>query len=169
MPVVQHNYLKLRIIRKFYFFLSLPIAKSRIVDPIFHLHTICTKIPLPYAAEGLARVKIRRGGLAKPQSRKVRRGGRQELQELDPRNPPRRAGLPAVGRQEPRSERLVKDLSIPLRPPRRAGLCALARRKKEKIIGAQRRQAAKSPPRRTGGSVFFVQILGREVYPDVRK
>ena len=77
MPVVQHSYLKLGIIRKFYFFLNLPIAKSRIVDPIFHLHTICTKIPLPYAAEGLARVKIRCGGLAKPQSRKVRRGGRQ--------------------------------------------------------------------------------------------
>jgi len=129
---------------------------------------ICTRLKttIPLRLCAFARGKIHRGGWgrrAKPPSRKVRRGGRQELQQLDARNPPRRAGLPAVGRQEPRSERLVKDLSIPLR------LCALARRKKEKIIGAQRRQAAKSPPRRTGGSVFFVQILGREVYPDVTK
>ena len=56
---------------------------------------------------------------AKPQ--RVLRGRGQELQQLDTRNPPRRAGLPSVGRQEPISERLVRDLSIPLR------LCAFAR------------------------------------------
>jgi len=95
MPVVQHSYLKLRIIRKFYFFLSPPIAKSRIVDPIFHLHTICTKIPLPYAAEGLARVKkrkkestaagkalrpARRGGLGKSKKRiwRAKQGSRKD-------------------------------------------------------------------------------------------
>ncbi len=60
-------------------------------------------------------------------SRQVRRGGRQELQQLDARN------LPAVGRQEPRSERLVKDLSIPLRLcalPDAVGLCENKKEKK---------------------------------------
>jgi len=97
---------------------------------------ICTRLKttIPLRLCAFARGKIHRGGWgrrAKPPSRKVRRGGRQELQQLDARNPPRRAGLPAVGRQEPRSERLVKDLSIPLR------LCAFARVKKKKIMRAK--------------------------------
>jgi hypothetical protein len=87
MPVVQHSYLKLRIIRKFYFFLSPPIAKSRIVDPIFHLHTICTKIPLPYAAEGLARVKKRKKESTAADGQAAKQGRRKA-------SPPRRKVKP---------------------------------------------------------------------------
>ena len=86
---------------------------------------------------------------AKPQ--RVRRGGGQELQQLDTRNPPRRAGLPAVGRQEPclpagrqAARDIVKDLSIPLR------LCAFARVNKKYLSPRNSAGQAPSPPRRTG-------------------
>jgi hypothetical protein len=73
-------------------------------------------------------------------SRSAAAYGTSSYKGVDARNPPRRADLPAVGRQEPRSERLVKDLSIPLR------LCALARRKKKNR--ARKAAKAQSPPRR---------------------
>ena len=49
-----------------------------------------------------------------------------------------------IGRRESRSERIVKDLSIPLRPPRRVGLCVFARKKK--YPSWRTREAAKSLP-----------------------